>query len=196
MNPGDFEEQLRRQAMRPVPGEWREGILGAAKTAEEAEMGGARSLSARLNAPSPLPGPLPSLRGSGEGEAVGAAKAAREELGISRSVISSQRSEARTGWFAGLNAGLAKIFWPHPAAWAGLAAVWLVISILNRSSADTTEMAARKAPPPAPDLILAMQEQRRTLARLIDTTEPPPVEPPKPTEPRPRGELRAAVEVV
>jgi hypothetical protein len=153
MNPGDFENQLRRQPVRPVPAEWRGEILAAAK-------------------------------------AVGAG------VGTSRSVISNQNSKIGAGWLAALNGRLAKIFWPHPAAWAGLAGVWVVISVLNWSATDHTEMAARKTAPIAPDFILAMQEQRRMLARLIETTEPPTVEPPKPTEPRPLGELKTAVAVV
>jgi hypothetical protein len=95
-----------------------------------------------------------------------------------------------------INTQLSALFWPHPAAWAGLAGVWLVISILNWSTKDATEMAGRNSAPPAPDFILVMQEQRRTLARLIETAEPPPVEAPKPTEPRPRGELKIAVTLV
>ncbi len=161
MNPGDFENQLRRQAMRPVPGEWRGEILAAVVRAGEEEVADSRSQMETGD------------RGRGR--------------------VTKGASE---GSFAALNARLAKIFWPHPAAWAGLAAVWVVISVLNWSATDHTEMAARKSPPPGPDFILAMQEQRRTLARLIGTMEPPPVEPPKPTEPKPRGELRTAVVVV
>jgi hypothetical protein len=144
MNPDDFENELRRRPIRPVPAEWRAEILRAA------------------NAASPAP------------------RAPR----LAPSLLST------------INARLSAIFWPHPAAWAGLAGVWVVISVLNWSAADHTELAAGKPAPPAPDFILAMQEQRRTLARLIETSEPPPVEAPKPTEPRPRGELKTAVALV
>jgi hypothetical protein len=33
MKPDDFEQQLRRQPLRPVPGEWRDEILTAARAA-------------------------------------------------------------------------------------------------------------------------------------------------------------------
>ena len=37
MNPEDLEKQLARRPLRPVPAEWRAGILAAAKTSARAE---------------------------------------------------------------------------------------------------------------------------------------------------------------
>ena len=178
MNPGDFETELRRQPVRPVPGEWRREILAVVKPV----ISNQKSVMSEQLAVSRLRADATTGQGGEQLE---------ERTG--------GRGRGRTegaGWRGVVYARLAVIFWPHPAAWAGLAGVWLVITLLNWSAKDTTVMAARKSAPPAPDLIMAMQEQRRALARLIENNEPPPVEPPKPTEPRPRGELKTAITIV
>jgi hypothetical protein len=131
MNPEDFEKQLERQPIRPVPAAWRAEILKAAEAA----------------------GPAPSFL----------------------STINSQ---------------LSTLLWPCPQAWAGLAAVWVVIFALNHASLDKPDMMAAKSYPPSPEIMMALQEQRRTLAKLIDSNDQPTAEPPKSFIPRPRGEIR------
>jgi hypothetical protein len=141
MNPEDFEKQLQRQPLRPVPADWRADILKAVDVA-----------SSEPRAPRPAPSFL--------------------------SVINSQ---------------LSSLLWPCPQAWAGLAAVWLVILAVNYASEDKSEIMAAKSPPPTPQMMMALQEQRKMLAKLIEPYDESPAEPPKPFVPRPRGELRAAI---
>ena len=126
----DFEKRLKRQSMRPMPGEWRGEILGAARRA-----GGDRP-----------------------------------------STVTPQA----TSWWRGL-------LWPCPQAWAGLAAVWGVILLLNLASRDPVQVAKSSNTVPAQELLIALGEHRRLLAELIGT--PPVIEPVKPFGPRPRSDI-------
>ena len=130
MNTDDFEQQLQRQPIRPMPGEWREDILRtAAKT--------------RLN---------PQL--------------------------STPNSQPSSWW--------RELLWPCPQAWAGLAAVWVLILVLNEAARDPVQIAKASKAVPAPEMLMSLQEHRRLLADLIES--PTAVEPPKPSKPRPRSE--------
>ncbi len=141
MNPEDFEKQLQRQPLRPVPADWRADILKAAN-----------AVSSAPNTAHPTPSLL--------------------------STIHSQ---------------LSALLWPCPQAWAGLAAVWLVILAVNYAGEDKSEIMTAKSPPPTPQMMMALQEQRKMLAKLIEPYDESPAEPPKPFVPRPRGELHVAV---
>jgi hypothetical protein len=141
MSPDEFEQQLQRQPLRPVPAEWRAAILGAAKAA--------------MSAPD-APRPTPSF-------------------------------------LSAVNDKLSSVFWPNPQAWAGLAAVWLVLLLVNFSSAKKTAVIATISPPPSPEMMLVLREQRRELARLVEPLEEPAAEPPKAFFPRPRGERQTAL---
>ena len=144
MNPEDFEKQLQRRPLRPMPADWRADILKAAH----------------------------------------AASAAPTALNRAPSLLST------------FNSQLSALLWPCPKAWAGLAAVWLVILVVNHASEDKSEIVTSKSPPPSPQMMMALQEQRKMLARLMEPYDESPAEPPKPFVPRPRGELRTAVSMV
>jgi len=84
---------------------------------------------------------------------------------------------------------LSTFFWPHPKAWAGLAAVWVVILTLQLASRDPTDVAARKTPPPSPEMLMVLRQQRLLLAELVERSEPPPAaDRPKAVPPRPRSD--------
>ena len=91
---------------------------------------------------------------------------------------------------------LSTVLWPCPQAWAGLAAVWLVILAVNHATADKTPALAQASLPPSPEMIRLVREQRRELAQLLEPLEPPPAEPPKPFIPRPRSEIRQTIAYV
>ena len=84
---------------------------------------------------------------------------------------------------------LSTLLWPHPTAWAGLAAVWLVIAGLNHTTHDASSLVAKRLPP-SPQVFLAFQEQERLLAEILGPCEAPVAERPKPAVPRPRSERR------
>ena len=89
-----------------------------------------------------------------------------------------------------INHLLSDLLWPRPAAWAGLAAVWVVILGLNAATQDASRALAKQASPVSPQLLMAFQEQERLLAELIGPRETPAAERPKPALPRPRSERR------
>jgi len=80
-----------------------------------------------------------------------------------------------------------ELLWPCPQAWAGLAALWMVIWFLNVASREPGQGARTAGTPPAREALMALKERRRMLAELA--CPPEPAEPPKPFVPRPRSEL-------
>jgi len=80
-----------------------------------------------------------------------------------------------------------ELLWPCPQAWAGLAAVWAVVFVLNVASRDPVQVATISKSAPAPEILIALREHRRLLAELIGL--PPVAEAPKPFEPRPRSDI-------
>ena len=71
---------------------------------------------------------------------------------------------ARTDSAPGFAELLAKLFWPHPRAWAGLAGVWVLILILNfaaagRADGPVSQQIAASAPREQLRQLLHQQEQ-------------------------------------
>jgi hypothetical protein len=106
------------------------------------------------------------------------------------SIPIEKRTNKRTGGF------LERMLWPCPQAWAGLAAIWLVILAINFSDDDKTQVIAQKEPPPSPEVFLAVKAERRLLAQLVEPTEQPLAERPKPFIPRPRSEIEKFITIV
>ena len=79
-----------------------------------------------------------------------------------------------------------ELLWPCPQAWAGLAAVWVLILALNSVTREPAGSARSPNAPRAPEVLMALREHRRLLAEL--TGSPTAAEQPKPFEPRPRSE--------
>ena len=113
-----FEQRLGRQPLRPVPANWRAGILRAAQTVQVNE----KSVH------------LP---------------------------VASQ-----TGWRHVVGRELRALFWPNPKAWAGLAAVWVLIAIINFSMRDTTPQTTEKSAPPSPAAVAELRNQQRMFVEL------------------------------
>ena len=75
--------------------------------------------------------------------------------------------------------------WPCPQAWAGLAALWIVIIGLNAEPPATSAAAASPSATPTPEMKTALAAQRRELARLLDL----PIQPASPAAiPGPRSD--------
>ena len=70
-------------------------------------------------------------------------------------------------WRERLVAGWRSLFWPHPRAWAGLAAVWVIIAILHFSQRDDSPVLAEKSAPPTPEMLADLRQQQQLLAELL-----------------------------
>jgi hypothetical protein len=82
-----------------------------------------------------------------------------------------------------------ELIFPCRRIWAGLAAVWILIFIVNFSQRDGSQtMMAKSAP--SPEMILTFRQQEMLLAELIGQNEPQAAEPPKTFSPRPSSERR------
>jgi hypothetical protein len=109
--------------------------------------------------------------------------------------VNRRKQPARELTFAAALANAIKLsflelVWPCRRTWAALAAVWIALFIFNVSQRDKSELAARKLPPPSPEMILAFRQQEKLLAELIGPNETRAAEPPKPFSPRPSSQRR------
>jgi len=60
-----------------------------------------------------------------------------------------------------------ELLWPHPAAWAGLAAVWLFVFGINFSMREQSPTLAIKTSPPSPEEVSELRQQHRLYAELV-----------------------------
>ena len=90
-------------------------------------------------------------------------------------------------WPSTLVSRLSTVLWPHPKAWAGLAAVWILIFFVNFSMRDTPPVIAEKTAPPSPEVIVELKQQQRMLAELIGANQAREAESPR-FLPLPRSE--------
>ena len=93
----------------------------------------------------------------------------------------------RHSFFPTFNLQLSTLFWPHPKAWAGLAAVWILIFAVDFSMRGTTPVMAEKAAPPSLEVIVELKQQQRMLAELIGSSQARDAEAPR-FLPLPRSE--------
>jgi hypothetical protein len=99
----------------------------------------------------------------------------------------ASRPAPRTSFLSTFNRQLSSLLWPHPKAWAGLAAVWILIFAVDFSMRDATRVVAEKAAPPSPEVIVELKQQQRMLAELIGASQAREAELPK-FLPLPRSE--------
>lgn len=81
------------------------------------------------------------------------------------------QSDAGQSLLSILNRRLASLLWPHPVAWAGLAAVWIFIFALNFSIRDEVPVMAKKASPLSPAMVAELRQQQRLYAELMGADE-------------------------
>lgn len=112
----------------------------------------------------------------------------REEILSSAGKVGSARRAVRSFGRASLPSRLGKALWPHPAAWAGLAAVWILILAVDFSVRDTTPVVAEQYSAPPPQVIVELRQQQRLMAELMEPRDTGDVDRSKPLAPRPRSE--------
>jgi hypothetical protein len=61
--------------------------------------------------------------------------------------------------------------WPHPKAWAGLAAIWIFIFAVNFSMRDASPRTVVRSAPPSPEVMVELRKQQKLLAELIGPRE-------------------------
>jgi hypothetical protein len=94
----------------------------------------------------------------------------------------------RPSWLSALNHQLSTLLWPHPQAWAGLAAVWLLILAADFSLRDNAQAVAQQSSPPSPEVIVELRQQQRLLAELIGSRDIRDADRSKSFVPQPRSE--------
>ena len=95
---------------------------------------------------------------------------------------------ARHFFLSTLNAQFSTMLWPHPKAWVGLAAVWILILAVNFSMRDKAPVRAEKSLPPSPEVIVELRQQQRMLAELIGSRDASDANRSKSFVPPPRSE--------
>jgi len=88
-----------------------------------------------------------------------------------------------------LNSQLSTILWPHPVAWGGLAAVWILIFTVDFSVRDRTPSVAERYSPAPAEVVVELRQQQRLLAELMGPRETREADRQKNNLPRPRSEL-------
>jgi hypothetical protein len=83
---------------------------------------------------------------------------------------------------------LSSWLWPHPVAWGGLAAVWVLIFTVHFSIRDDAPVLAEKVVPQSPEVIAQLQQQHRLLAELLGPNDSLDADRPKIFVPKPRSE--------
>ena len=108
--------------------------------------------------------------------------AVAQKAETARCDVRGQRSAlSLPGW-------LSSLFWPHPKAWAGLAAVWVCILLLNFSNRDRPHIIAEKtSSAPPPEMVAELKQQRLMFAELIGATELRVADRQKSYSPKPQG---------
>jgi hypothetical protein len=111
-----------------------------------------------------------------------------EILAAARAAQAAPRPVPRASLLSTLNYQLSTLLWPHPKAWAGLAAVWVGIIALNLSTHEGSLRAAAKSATPSPAMVAELRKQQRMFAELVGSYETTEADRPRVFAPRPRSE--------
>jgi hypothetical protein len=116
---------------------------------------------------------------------------ALDVLAASESAAALQSSRREGLWIGAVFREVwLELVWPSRRAWAGMAALWLVVLTANLEMKAAFPAAPAVRSAPARELAQAIEEQRRLLAELLPPLKPSPPAPARPG-PRPRSERPA-----
>ena len=85
-----------------------------------------------------------------------------------------------------ISSRLALWLWPSPQAWAGLAAVWVLILGMDVASHDRSPATGENSGPPTAEMLAQLKQQQRVLAELMGARESNDADRSKISAPRPR----------
>ena len=87
---------------------------------------------------------------------------------------------------------LSNFFQPSPKAWAGLAAVWVVIFVLNFAARDSApQRVARQSAPPSAEVRRLLKQQKLLFVELVGPATTSEDDRTKPVGLQPRSQRRA-----
>lgn len=119
--------------------------------------------------------PMKAVPADWRSEILSAARAAEK--------ATAQPAAVRAPWYIAVGRELLVSAWPNSKVWAGLAAVWAVIAVVNFSMRDTdtapVPVVAEKAAPATPERIAELREQQRMFAELAGLNTAPDADRPK-----------------
>jgi hypothetical protein len=101
----------------------------------------------------------------------------------------AERRAQKWFWPSFLVPRLSTILWPHPAAWAGLAAIWIFVFAVDFSMRDRAPAVEPKFSPPPAEVIVEVRQQQRLLAELIGPRDVREADRSRSLAPRPRSEF-------
>ena len=98
---------------------------------------------------------------------------------------------SQTDFFYQLKTLVTALLWPNPRAWAGLAAIWMLVIGLNVTTREPVPVGvAQQLVRPSPQMRELLREQERLLADLVGPKDSPEQNQSKPEVPKRRGERR------
>jgi hypothetical protein len=98
------------------------------------------------------------------------------------------RRPTRTSW-AALVSRWSVCLWPSPAAWGGMAAIWIWLIFLQWATPARRADSHALAGSPSGDPVIRFTQRQRELSSLLEILAPPP-EPTQSESPRPRSQGR------
>jgi len=114
----------------------------------------------------------------------------REEILTAAGRWSKDESRAQQRpWPSSLVSRLSSVLWPHPVAWAGLAAVWIFIFAVDLSTRDSNPVVAGNYSPPPAEVMIEVRQQQRLLAELMGPRDVREADRYQSSAPRPRSEF-------
>ena len=112
---------------------------------------------------------------------------------LSKACTAARPEPSEHGGWAIWRRALVNALWPCPKAWAGLAAIWLVILGVNVATQDKSKTVAQHTIQSSTVQLMAWKERERLLTELIGPADTTAAVPRKPAGPGPRSERRDEV---
>jgi hypothetical protein len=103
-----------------------------------------------------------------------------------------QQSAPRFSFRNALRMSWRELIRPSRHAWAGMAALWIVMAVINasQSGAQRNVSSGRSSSSSSSITLQVFEEQRRVLAELIPPIVSQPIEPPRREYPHPRSQRK------
>jgi hypothetical protein len=116
----------------------------------------------------------------------------REILSMAQEVSSHQQvASIGNSLISRFNSMVVALFWPHPRAWAGLAAVWVLVFGLSFATREPAQVGiAQHYAPTSPQMREQLRQQGRLLAELVGPNGTSEHDLSKPAAPRSQGGRR------